>query len=100
MRAFLICLSPSLFAYGIMIVGMASGSSFGSSEWITIVMILLGAGALLSGACVGRHVFRKTGDPEFLKWFLAILTFIGVGVVYFAIATAGCCGIAIMGDSF
>ncbi len=99
-RSFLICLSPSILAYGIMIVGMMSGSKFGSSDWISLVVILLGAGAVLSGACVGRHVFRKTGEPVFLKWFLAVLTFLGVGVVYFVIATAGCCGIAVVGDSF
>lgn len=99
LRSFLICLSPALLAYAIMIAGITSGSSVGSSMGINLVLMLLGFGAVLSGGCVGLHVYRKTGDPVFLKWVATILTFLGVGVVYFAIATAGCCGIAIVGDS-
>jgi len=100
MRSFLICLSPALLAYAILIISMASGSLLESDPLITIVLVLVGFGALLSAGCVGRHVFRATGESFFLKWFVAILSFLGVGVVYFAIATAGCCGIAMIGDSF
>lgn len=100
MRSFLICLSPALLAFAILIIGMVSGSNSGTDEMLTLAMILIGLGALLSASCVGRYVYRATGDPAFLKWFVAILSFLGVGVVYFGIATAGCCGIVMAGDSF
>ncbi len=100
MRSFLICLSPAILSYAIMIAGISSGTSSGTDAWMTFVLVLIGFGALLSAGCVARHVYRATGDPVFLKWFVAILSFLGVGVAYFAIATAGCCGIVLMGDSF
>lgn len=99
MRPFLICLSPTLLAYAILIVGQAGGMS-GSSITLNTVITLLAIGALVSGGCVGRHVYRKTGEPPFLKWLLAILSFLGVTALYFAVAMAGCCGLAVLGDSF
>lgn len=94
MRPFLICLSPALLAYAILLVGMTGGG-----VTINAVIALLAIGALISGACVGRHVYRKTGEPAFLKWFLSILSFAGVAALYFAVAMAGCCGIALLEDS-
>jgi hypothetical protein len=98
MRPFLLCLSPALLAYVIMLVGVTGGMS-GSSITLNTVITLLAIGALISGGCVGRHVYRKTGEPAFLKWFLAILSFAGVAVLYFAVAMAGCCGIVVLEDS-
>ncbi|MEQ1841501.1 MAG: hypothetical protein ABL994_13920 [Verrucomicrobiales bacterium] len=99
MRSFLICLSPAVLGYAILIACIASGSNSGVESLLTLVLVLIGFGSLLSAGCVGRHVYRATGDPAFLKWFVSILSFLGVGVAYFAIATAGCCGITMMGDS-
>jgi len=98
MRPFLLCLSPALLAYAVLLVGVAGGMA-GSSVTLNTVITILAIGALISGACVGRHVYRKTGEPAFLKWFLAILSFAGVAVLYFAVAMAGCCGIVVLEDS-
>ena len=98
MRPFLICLSPALLAYAVLLVGVTGGMS-GSSVTINAVITVLAIGALISGAFVGRHVYRKTGEPAFLKWFLAILSFTGVAALYFAVAMAGCCGIVMLEDS-
>ena len=98
MRPFLICLSPALLAYAVLLVGVTGGMS-GSSLTLNSVITMLAIGALISGGYVARHVFRKTGEPAFLKWFLAILTFAGVAVLYFAVAMAGCCGIVMLEDS-
>jgi hypothetical protein len=98
MRPFLICLSPALLAYAVLLVGVTGGMS-GSSVKLNTVITLLAIGALISGSCVARHVYRKTGEPAFLKWFLAILSFAGVAVLYFAVTMAGCCGIAMLEDS-
>jgi peptidoglycan/LPS O-acetylase OafA/YrhL len=98
MRPFLICLSPALLAYAVLLVGVTGGMS-GSSVTLNTVITLLAIGALISGACVARHLYRKTGEPAFLKWFLAILSFAGVAVLYFAVTLAGCCGIAMLEDS-
>jgi len=98
MRPFLLCLSPALLAYAVLLVGVAGGMA-GSSVTLNTVITILAIGALISGACVGRHVYCKTGEPAFLKWFLAILSFAGVAVLYFAVAMAGCCGIVVLEDS-
>lgn len=100
MRSFLICLSPAVLGYAILIASIASGVSTGTDLLLTTVLVLFGFGSLLSAGCVGRHVYRATGDPAFLKWLVAFLSFLGVGTAYFAIATAGCCGITILGDTF
>ncbi|NLT70750.1 MAG: hypothetical protein GXX91_08650 [Verrucomicrobiaceae bacterium] len=99
MRLFLICLSPSLLAYAIVLVA-SSGDMADSSFTPSAVLLLLVIGGLLSGVCVGRHVFRKTDGAVFLKWLLAVLTFAGVATLYFALALAGCCGVALIEGSF
>jgi hypothetical protein len=98
-RCLLICLSPTVLAYVILLTGMMSGKKMGSDSWVPILMLLITIGACVSGGFVSARVFRSVVEPVFLKWLLAILTFIGVGLGYFALATAGCCGIAVMGDS-
>jgi hypothetical protein len=98
LKSFLICLAPAVLAYAILLASMFGDSL--ADPAITAVVILLVIGAIVSGLCVGRHVFRAVKDPVFLKWTLAILSFLGVGLGYFAMASEGCCGIAVLGDGF
>lgn len=98
MRLFLICLSPSLLAYVIVLLA-SSGEMAESSVTPSAVILLLIIGALLSGGCVSRHVVRTLGGPVFLKWLFAVLAFAGVATLYFALASVGCCGIAFIEGS-
>jgi hypothetical protein len=98
LKSFLICLSPALLAYAIMLVEIATNNSLKSDVWAEIVKFLFGFGAILAGACVARHVYHTSPSREDVKWVLVILTFFGVAAVYFAMAMAGCCGLVILGD--
>jgi hypothetical protein len=100
LRSFLICLSPVLLAYLLVLVG--GGISRGGDGFLSAALILIGLGSVVAGICVGRHVYlamEPKGNASFLKVFLAALAFVGVGVAYFAVGTAGCCGVAILSDA-
>lgn len=91
MRPFLICLSPAILGFVLILVGAALQST--SEGLITGAMVLFGVGALMSAACVAGRILRRSENPSGATWLGAVLAFIGVSVAYFAMTMGGCCGL-------
>lgn len=99
-RRYAFCLGPALAAYLIILLLSAnSGLSVVSQDVLVwMVFILLGFGMLYCATVVARKVLKSKEAPDALTWILTVLTFIGVAIGYIAIAFAGCCGVALVGD--
>jgi len=96
---FLLCLAPLAAAYLILFGGAARG--WNDSAMI-FFLALLALGSLGAGICVAVKVYRAVepkGRPGSGKFILAVLAFGGVAAAYFAAGLAGCCGIAVVGES-
>jgi hypothetical protein len=96
---FLLCLAPLALAY---LIVFGAGSGVGSDSSLFAFFALLGLGALGAGTCVAVKVYRAVepkGRPGAGKIILAVLAFGGVAAAYLAAGLAGCCGIAVVGDS-
>lgn len=88
-RKFLICLAPVILAYILVLAGR--------DKMIGASIVLIVMGSAIAGSCAGFHVYRSMepkGQGSFLKWFTAVVTFLGVAPLYFFLSMAGCCGIA------
>ncbi len=94
-RKFLICLAPAILAYILILAG--------KDRMLGLAVILIAIGGVIAGSCVTVKLHRSM-DPQneatVLKGFLGILTFVGVLVGYFSLGMAGCCGIAMLSESF
>ncbi|MAS92559.1 MAG: hypothetical protein CMO55_05120 [Verrucomicrobiales bacterium] len=90
---FVLCLAPAILAILLLFVGEAVGMS--QDICVSIAIILIGAGAIISGICVGQKVYKAMKDPKWAAWVLAVITFLCVGVAYLGIGLAGCCGMAL-----
>ncbi|HRQ88651.1 MAG TPA: hypothetical protein PLA50_07625 [Bacteroidia bacterium] len=90
LRSFLLCLAPAILAYILVLVGK-------DETIIDAVVLLIVVGSAIAGSCAGFHVYRSMepeGQATFLKWFTAVVVFLGVAPLYLFLAMAGCCGIA------
>lgn len=90
--SFLICLAPAALA---MLIVLAAGQSANEGA-LWLVIILIGLGAILSGACIAFLIQRSMApknEASGLKVFLGILAFLGTGAIYLSIGFAGCCGL-------
>ncbi len=94
MKKFLFCLAPSILAYLIVIVTGMSSSTDDSVIWLAMGLILVGA--LMSGGLVATSVYEKMKAEKGVKIIVSILCFLGVGVAYFAVSMAGCCGLGMV----
>ena len=64
-------------------------------DWIIPVsMGLLILGGVISGACVGTHTSKAIDGQKWVKIVVGVLVFLVVGVAYYALGMAGCCGVA------
>lgn len=91
LKTFLLCLAPALLAF---LSAMLADYVGEGVIWFALLLIVVGA--ILSGTCVARHLFRSMepkGEGTPLKIFLGILVFLGVGIAYLGIASAGCCAL-------
>lgn len=91
LKTFLLCLAPAPVALLSVMLADYVGEGV-----IWFALVLIAVGAILSGACVAGHLQRTMepkGEGTPLKIFLGILVFLGVGLAYFGIASAGCCAL-------
>ncbi|MDA7920779.1 hypothetical protein N9B73_03390 [Verrucomicrobiales bacterium] len=98
MRLFLICLSPAIF--GFVVILMNLGGNAMPNALMEGVIVLFGIGALLSGGCVARKIVLGSSDRTWLTWLGAVLSFIGVAAAYFAMTMGGCCGLVMATNSY
>lgn len=98
MRLFLICLSPAILGFILILVGVAGSNA--SGDFIAGAIYLFGFGALVSGGCVARNILRGEIEPSWWRWTAAVLAFIAVAAGYFAMTMGGCCGLVMMTESY
>jgi hypothetical protein len=92
--SFLICLSPAAVA---MLIVLAAGKTLNEATLWT-AMVLVGAGAVLSGSCVALLIHRAMAprnEASGLKVFLGILAFLGTCATYATVGLAGGCVLAV-----
>lgn len=87
---FVICLAPAILAILLLFLGDAVGLK--QDFCVSLAIILIAAGAIISGVCVGQKVYKSMKDPKWAAWLLAIITFVCVGIAYLGVGLAGCCG--------
>ena len=99
-KQFALCLGPAILAYGItLIMTQVEDGTSGLSEFVFgVIIFLIIGGAIISGLCVGRKVYRAAKGSDGIRRLLAFLTFLGVGVAYLALGFTGCCGVAGWGE--
>ncbi len=95
MRPFLICLSPAIVGF----ILVVTGSVVWDEALIQIAVALFGIGALVSGCWVGAAIIHKSEEPTGMVCLGAVLAFFGVTAGYFAMAMGGCCGLVMATDS-
>ncbi len=93
MKKFLICLAPAILAY-VIVVASGIGNNKLSEGMMTLSMVLIIIGGIVSGACVATRVYKSMGTEKWAKVVVSILCFLGVGIAYSSIGIAGCCGLA------
>ena len=90
---FVICLVPAILAILLLVIGEAAAMD--QEACVTIAIILIAIGAIISGICVSQKVFKAMKEPKWAAWVLSIITFLCIGIAYLGIALAGCCGVAL-----